>query len=238
MHFQEVTDTFSLEQVVPFFQPIMDLSHDAVCRYECLARLVTPSQQTFHPTDVLQLAERQNAVSHLSETMLLRSAAYFRHRNIGWNINICAADMHNDGLLALARERLADYPVSTQVGFEITAAAILADPKAFEAFLQRCKQQGVAVFVDHFDAEQSDLLTLLDYPVDGVKLSGELIKQMPQSEEAFETVRTLNEKGCQSGIVMIAEHVESEETLRLAREAGLSWAQGFYFCQPSPTHHC
>ena len=44
MQVTEVTDSFNLDNVVPFFQPIMDLQNDAVWSYECLARLLTIDQ--------------------------------------------------------------------------------------------------------------------------------------------------------------------------------------------------
>lgn len=39
MQVTEVTDSFSLDNVVPFFQPIIDLKNDVVRSYKCLAQL-------------------------------------------------------------------------------------------------------------------------------------------------------------------------------------------------------
>jgi EAL domain-containing protein (putative c-di-GMP-specific phosphodiesterase class I) len=55
MQVTEVKDSFELDNVVPFFQPIMDLSNNAVWSYECLARLLTLDHNRYLPTEFLFL---------------------------------------------------------------------------------------------------------------------------------------------------------------------------------------
>jgi EAL domain-containing protein (putative c-di-GMP-specific phosphodiesterase class I) len=47
MQVTEVTDSFNLDNVMPFFQPIMDLKSNVVWRYECLALLLTFDQNIY-----------------------------------------------------------------------------------------------------------------------------------------------------------------------------------------------
>ena len=81
MQVTQVTEGFSLDNIVPFFQPIIDISNGAVWRYECLMRLLSTSQPSFLPTDLLHLIERQHTVSQLTQTIFNRSANYFRNIN-------------------------------------------------------------------------------------------------------------------------------------------------------------
>ncbi|MFT7261300.1 MAG: EAL domain-containing protein (putative c-di-GMP-specific phosphodiesterase class I), partial [Glaciecola sp.] len=53
MQVTEVTDSFNLDNIVPFFQPIMDLKNNVVWSYECLARLLTFGQNSYLPTEFL-----------------------------------------------------------------------------------------------------------------------------------------------------------------------------------------
>ena len=62
MPIREITDSYTLESIVPYFQPIVDIRSEIVWRYECLARLVTPEQRVFLPSDFLYLIERNNHI--------------------------------------------------------------------------------------------------------------------------------------------------------------------------------
>ena len=57
MPIKEITEHFTLDRIVPFFQPIMDLQAGCVWRYECLARLISEQEDTFLPNEFLHLVE-------------------------------------------------------------------------------------------------------------------------------------------------------------------------------------
>jgi len=46
MPIREISEDFSIEDIVPYFQPIVDLNSQGVWRYECLARLITQGDKT------------------------------------------------------------------------------------------------------------------------------------------------------------------------------------------------
>ena len=73
MQVTEVKDSFNLDNVVPFFQPIMDLNNNAVWSYECLARLLTLDQNSFLPKEFLFLVERQPVM--LQPNILLKGSS-------------------------------------------------------------------------------------------------------------------------------------------------------------------
>lgn len=232
MHIQEVTEQFSLDRVVPYFQPIMDLEHNAVWRYECLARLVTPEEQTFLPSDFLHLVERQQSVAQLTETIFHRSAEYFRNINVAWNINVSQQDILNDDLPGMLAEYLKNYSDKRRVCIELTAATALADIERFKSFLGLCERADVGVFIDHFGSAVGNVNTLLELPVCGVKIAGKLISQLTSNEKTADFFSHLNEKAGENKIAVIAEHIEDKETLDVVRDLNIKFAQGFYFCQP------
>ena len=51
MPIREISENFSIEDIVPYFQPIVDLNSQGVWRYECLARLITQGDKTFLPSE-------------------------------------------------------------------------------------------------------------------------------------------------------------------------------------------
>lgn len=235
MHIQEVTEHFSLDRVVPYFQPIIDLDHDAVWRYECLARLVTPSEQTFLPSDFLYLAERQQSVEKLTENMFHLSAKYFKHLNMAWNINISQQDMLNPGLIDMLAEYLKHYPNPERVCLELTASSAINNLPQFESFLENCKSIGIGVFIDHFGAVPGNINSLLSLPLCGIKIAGSLITQLTENQQTADFVKHLTHTAASKDICVIAEHIEDKGTLEVIKDFSINYAQGFYFCQPKAT---
>lgn len=235
MHIQEVTEHFSLDRVVPFFQPIIDLSHDAVWRYECLARLVTPSEQTFLPSDFLYLAERQQSVEKLTENMFHQSAEYFKHLNMAWNINISQQDMLNSSLIDMLEEHLKFYPNPKRVCLELTELTAISHLAEFEKFVENCDRIGIGIFVDHFGAAPGNINSLLNLPIIGIKIAGSLISQLTEHQESADFVEHLTRTASSKDICVIAEHIEDKGTLDIVKDLSIQYAQGFYFCQPLAT---
>lgn len=234
MHIKEVTEHFDLDKVVPFFQPIMDISQDTVWRFECLARLVTPCEQTFLPSDFLHLVERQQSVRHLTETIFNRSAEYFRDINAAWSINISLQDMLNPDLLLTLQECLKDYPNPTRVSLELTASVVLENETVFKLFAQQCNELKIGLYIDHFGATTGNIRRILDLPISGIKIAGGLITQIMNDLPSFEFVEYLTQQAQARNIAVVAVHVEDKATLEKVRDLGIRYAQGFYFSLPQP----
>jgi EAL domain-containing protein (putative c-di-GMP-specific phosphodiesterase class I) len=232
MRIKQVTESFSLDRVVPFFQPIMDIENNAVWRYECLARLVTLDEQTFLPSDFLYLVESQQSVELLTETIFNRSAEYFRNINVAWNINISLQDMLSPQLGKFLRDYLSNYPNPRRVSLELIASAVFSHPKEFKALLVTCRELNIGMFIDHFGATTDNIKGVLDLPVNGIKVAGSLINKLVNNKQSRDFVDHLTEQAGQKGIVVIAEHVEQQETLDILKKMGIRYAQGFYFSHP------
>ncbi|WJG09149.1 EAL domain-containing protein [Aliiglaciecola sp. LCG003] len=234
MQIKEVTEHFDLDRVVPFFQPIMDISHDTVWRFECLARLVTPCEQTFLPSEFLYLAERHQSVERLTETIFNQSAAYFRNINAAWNINIGVQDLLNPNLLDNLAEVLQFYPNPSRVSLELTAAVVLDNLEVFHHFAERCQKMNMGIYIDHFGATPGNINSILNLPVNGIKIAGKLISQLMENQQTYEFVDHLTQLANKKGIFVVAVHVEDKATLDKIQDMGIRYAQGFYFSQPKP----
>lgn len=232
MHIKQIMNSFDIERIVPYFQPIMDLDHHAVNSYECLARLITENEQTFLPSEFLCLVEREQCFGALTQRVFHASAEYFRNNNMGWSINISQQDIVEPRLSKFLSGFVQDYPNPSRVTLELMAATAFQYQQEFRSFLQICKALGIRLFVDHFGAINSNILTLLDLPVDGIKVDGHLIRQMTKSQEALDFVAHLNQISQQRNIIVIAEHIEDKDCLDAVQNLGIRYGQGFYFSKP------
>lgn len=232
MPIKEITESFSLDRIVPFFQPIMDLEGERVWRYECLARLIGEHQDTFLPNDFLFIVERNNWCQQLTETMLLQSAQYFRDFNIPWNINLDTQDLLNPSILPFLTDTLSEYPNRNRISIELTAHAALHYEKELAEFVNACNEMGIGIFIDNLGATPVNVNRLMDLPLTGVKLSGNLINHYVEDSEIKAFVENVCEIADKHSVNIVAEHVESQSTLQLLEQLSIRYAQGFYFSRP------
>jgi EAL domain-containing protein (putative c-di-GMP-specific phosphodiesterase class I) len=232
MQVTEVKDSFNLDNVVPFFQPIMDLKNNAVWSYECLARLLTLDQNSFVPKEFLFLVERQQSVALLTQTVFSRSARYFRDINMAWNINLSLSDMTDSNTLKFLQSQLEDYPNPKRISIEITAQNALADSAIFSQFSNICGAWGINIVIDNFDQQECDFQAILSLPISAIKVSARLFDKATSDAATQDFVKGLISAAAKNKIVVIAERIENQATLDVVKALGIKYAQGFYFSQP------
>jgi EAL domain-containing protein (putative c-di-GMP-specific phosphodiesterase class I) len=72
------------------------------------------------------------------------------------------------------------------------------------------------------------------FPIDLVKIDGEYVVGLVDNPQDRVLVRALVQV-CQAyGIHTVAEYVQDEPTLRLLRELGVDYVQGYFIGRPSP----
>ncbi|MBU3004822.1 EAL domain-containing protein [Paraglaciecola arctica] len=232
MQVTEVTDSFNLDNVVPFFQPIMDLNNNVVWSYECLARLLTIDHNPYLPTEFLFLVERQQSVAQLTQTVFSRSASYFRDINMAWNINLSLSDMTDTNTLSFLQSQLTDYPNPKRISIEITAQNALLENAKFSRFCEICDALGVNIVIDNFEQQECDLQAILTLPISAIKVSAELFDKTGSDIVIADFVKSLISAATANNIAVIAERVEQKTTLEIVKNLGVKYAQGFYFSQP------
>ncbi len=224
----------TMDNIVPFFQPIMDLSNERAWRYECLARLVTEDDKTFLPSQFLNVLERESNIQRLAACMFSQSARYFQSLTMPWNINLGESDLHDPALLDHFIELLADYPSPHRVSVEISALDALRHTQQVEAFIDRALPHGLGVFIDNVGTRPGNVKRLLSLPIRGIKLAGGLIRHYDSEPEVTEFVDNLIEMSSMRSIAVIAEHIENHQLLELVQRLPIRYAQGFVFSRPRP----
>jgi len=232
MPIREISEDFSIEDIVPYFQPIVDLSSHGVWRYECLARLITRSDRTFLPSEFLYLIDREHHVKTLAASMFEQCSSYFHDTNVPWNINITEKDLDDELLTNTLLTHLASYPTPERVSIEVSASAALSNPKRLNRFIDRSLHAGLGVFIDNVGSCPGNIRALMSVPVRGIKLAGGLIRHYDEQDAVREYVDYLLGMCEQHSINVIAEHVEDELLLERVKRLPIRYAQGYVFSPP------
>ena len=117
----------------------------------------------------------------------------------------------------------------------MTESSLVRDRAETEATMQRLyrlREAGVSVALDQFGTGACSLTLLRDFRADGLNIEGGFIRSLPGDAAAVAILRSITTLARHFDAWVVAEGVETEEQLEIARRAGCSQAQGYLFGRP------
>src|SRR3954451_21962486 len=122
-------------------------------------------------------------------------------------------------------------PGRLQVVLKITERALAARPAELLRTVERVRSVGWGIAVDDVGAESLSLAFLPLLRPDVVKLDLRLVQERPGPEIA-EIMNAVNAYAERSGALVLAEGIETEQHLAMARALGATLGQGWLFGRP------
>ncbi|MGY1828672.1 EAL domain-containing protein, partial [Blastococcus sp. SYSU DS0541] len=220
------------------FQPIVELDTGAVVAYEALAR--GPEGPLQRP-DLLFAAAREGGV--LAELDAACRVAAFsgavRHglpAPLALFVNVEPEVLDTapmDELLAIA----ATAPGGLRVVLEITERALATRPAELLRTVARVRELGWGIALDDVGAEAMSLAFMPILRPDVVKLDLRLVQERPGPAIA-EIMNAVNAYAQATGAAVLAEGIENDTHLAMARALGATLGQGWLFGRPAPQPSC
>ncbi|HEX9950574.1 MAG TPA: EAL domain-containing protein [Rubricoccaceae bacterium] len=232
------TDQFCIR-----LQPIVDLTSGAVAGFEALARWEHPSRGLLGPSAFIELAEELGLIAEIDGRVLDQTCAEMGRwasqgpRGLGdmltmVNVN-CSDQSFLDAGLA-GRARAAADAASIPPGcltLELTERALVANEVA-GGLADAIRAAGLKLCVDDFGSGYSSLGLLHRLPVDGLKIDRSFVTDLGHSPPAQAVVRAVVQFSADLGLRTVAEGIETPAQLRVLRNLGCRYGQGFLFSPP------
>jgi diguanylate cyclase (GGDEF)-like protein len=220
------------------FQPKVDLRSGQLVHVEALLRWRHAQLGLVGPDEFIPLAERSGLVHGLTRYVLRQSLGACS----GWQaqglqidvaVNLSALDLADAGLAAYVERALAEWQLpATRLILEVTESAVMRDVEQSIEQLQRLRLLGVRIAVDDFGTGHSSLAQLQRLPTDELKIDKSFVLALTHGSADAEIVRIAVELGHSLGLKVIAEGVETIESLRVLRRVGCDLGQGYLFSRP------
>jgi EAL domain-containing protein (putative c-di-GMP-specific phosphodiesterase class I) len=236
----ELRTAIDEEQLELHYQPKVDLRTGAVPSVEALIRWNHPKKGRLSPAAFLHAASGTDLMGpltvHLIELALRDCAAWRAHgATAGVDINLSEANVLDVQLPAEVDRLLAKWDLpSRAIGFELTEAAIQADPEKASTVLRGLSDRGIRLGLDDFGTGYSSLAVLRDLPLRELKIDRAFINGLTASSADESIVRSTIGMAHDLDLSVTAEGVEDEDTLRRLAELGCDEAQGYFFAKPLP----
>jgi diguanylate cyclase (GGDEF)-like protein/PAS domain S-box-containing protein len=230
-------------EIVPYFQPIVDLETGEVVSFEVLARWLHLDRGLLTPGDFLPSAESNGLIGDVGERMLrdsLGQLALWRAKGVAagdaaLSVNVAAQQLVDPAFLSVVDDALSTTGVEAEsVWFEITESALMTDVDAATAALRQLRSLGVHLSVDDFGTGYSSLTYLKRFPVEALKIDRSFVTGLGLESDDTSIVEAVVRLGHSLGMTVVAEGVETPLQLTRLRELGVDRGQGYLFGRPRP----
>ncbi len=232
-----VIDAIENRRVIPFFQPILDIAGRRIVAYEVLSR-IDLNGKMIRADEFVEIAERIGVIHRLDmlvlEQALAKLAAQRHTGEIFVNLSPRAL-VFSEFARDLRRIVAGSGIPPSQIVFEITERDTVKNLSLLERFLCDLKSDGFKLAIDDFGSGFSSFHYLRRFPIDYLKIEGDFISNMLNSEKDHTFVTSIRSLAREMGITVVAEYVESAEVLGELERLEVHLAQGYYIGRPAAT---
>jgi len=227
-------------EIVPFYQPIIDLKTGRIYGAEALARWRRPDGALVSPIRFIPLAEDSGLIYELTRALMCRAreemAALYGerpHLKIGFNLSAG----HFDG--GRITEDVKDIFGGSTIGFdqivlEVTERSPLSDLAEARQVIAALQELGCQVGIDDVGTGHGGLSYLLKLGVDLIKIDKMFVDALGTERYSQTIIETLAELARNMKIEVVAEGVETFEQVEYLRAKNIRVAQGYVFAPPLP----
>lgn len=220
------------EDIYPVFQPIYDINQEKIVKYECLARGELDGEELL-PYRFLESAARLGLTKNITHLMLEKCFNFFEDNEVHFSINITGSDLLNEHFINILEIKLRRYKIDpSRVTFEVLENITTHSSRTVLNTLQKIKELGCQIAIDDFGVEHSNFSRLLEIDLDLIKIDGLFIKNIQNSEKDKKVVQAMVGLARTLGVKTVAEYVENVEILKILKECGIDYAQGYYIGKP------
>lgn len=220
------------------FQPVVNVSNGHVSHYETLLRMIDKSGELLSPAKFIPVAERMGLIHHIDLWVVTHAIDYIGSlaedkKDICFTINLSSHALQGDFLLPVLKQKLESSWISpNRLTFEITETAAVSNVEKTRQMVARIRALGCSFALDDFGAGFSSFSYLKNFPVDYLKIDGQFISNLVLDTADQVLVKSMIDIAHSLGKKAIAEYVSDPEILRLLKEFGVDYVQGYLLGKP------
>ena len=231
---QKVKEAVTEENIIVYFQPIVNNKTKLIEKYECLAR-IKDDEEIVSPYMFLHAAKASGNLSNVTKSIIAQSFKKFHNTAYEFSLNITGEDLQLEYLEYYLMKFSKKYNIDpSRVVLEVLEDITSLDNITIARQLSKFKELGFKIAIDDFGAENSNMSRLLEVEPDYLKIDGAFIKNIIEDKKSQVIVDAIVMICRQSNIKIIAEFIHNAEVQQKIESLGIDYSQGYYFGEPSP----
>lgn len=228
-------------ELVQFYQPVINAKNFEVCGAEMLVRWNHPTRGILPPSDFINIVEELGfiaAIDTQNRKLACMQLAQWRKEGVVDSQFVLAVNaseqllrresLHND-----IKHDLENFNLTGDcLTIEVTESVLVSDFEKTASLLNRIIALGVKVAIDDFGTGYSSMAYLKWLPASILKVDRSFIQNVPDSEADCKVLKAIIVMAKSLDLDVIVEGVETLDQARLCREFGADKLQGYLFSKP------
>lgn len=238
--FRKLEKAIEADQIVPFYQPQVDLATRRIVGLEALARWIDPDAGVLTPAAFGSAFEDKTLSVALHGEMtrkILRDMAAWRSRGLACGhvaVNLTSSVLSSPRIVRqLVEDAGANGVAMSDLVVEITETVFL-DRRAerMNDTLRALREAGARISLDDFGTGFASLSHLRRFPVDEIKVDKSFVNHIREDGDDAAIAAAVIGLGHDLGISVVAEGIETEVQARKVLDLGCRIGQGYLFGRP------
>jgi diguanylate cyclase (GGDEF)-like protein len=236
---EELRGAIASGQIIPFYQPIVDLCSGKMIGLEVLARWDHPTRGILAPDLFIPMAEELQLAGQITHALMRRLVRDARD----WPTWLYFAINVSPGQLREMISMLRNPPVWAEgemdpqrLEIEVTENALIEDIDIAREMIGLLQARGTRVVLDDFGIGYSNIFHLRELPFDRIKIDKSFVMDSASDPRAEACVRAMLALGASLDIEMVAEGIESPDIAAHLNNLGCRYGQGFLYSEPVPAN--
>ena len=222
-----------------FYQPIIDTQTGKLVSAEALIRLNDRVLGFVSPEEFIPISENNGKIHDISDFVMESVFRFVSEHDmevlgldfIEMNLSMVQCmDKHLPDKLKMYIERFDVNP--KHINLEIKETASNMDEERLQIQLMKMRKMGFTFSLDDYGTGYSNLVRVLEYPVDIVKLDKTIVWSAFHDRDNFVTLKNLISMFHDVRRKLVAEGVESEAQRDTLKELGCDYLQGYFYSKP------
>ena len=231
----------SQNEIVVYYQPIVELATLDVVGFEALARWHHPKFGLLPPADFIQIAETAGVMPEIGQFMLASAArqlgiwqrVHMRGKAFFVAVNASATQLaHADFPAKVQQILVRENLILGSLKIEITETVVMRQPERGARLLHELKAMGVGLACDDFGTGFSSLSSLRDFPFDTLKLDRSFIALEDFDERNEKIITSITTLAHSLGMTVVGEGIETQAQIDRLASLGCELGQGFLISEP------
>jgi len=236
----EFKHAISNDELMLYYQPIIDLETKKVEGFEALMRWNHPEKGFMPPNLFIPIAEDSGLIIEASNWAMKQAAKTIKtlrdrtgDDTLFMAVNFTAIDMlHPDFLEKLKNACEQENIPHNAIKIEMTERLLMNNPEKVRAMLKECREAGFSIAIDDFGTGYSSLSYLHHYPIDTLKIDRSFVVQMTKDTDALNLVKGIINLAKSLNMSLVAEGIEKDHEEALLLKSNCEMAQGYKYAKP------
>ncbi|WP_119389427.1 putative bifunctional diguanylate cyclase/phosphodiesterase [Taklimakanibacter lacteus] len=221
--------------IVPYFQPVVELSTGRLVGFEALARWEHPDQGLIAPDAFISVAEEAGLIDDLFFAILQQACANARMwpQHLSVSVNLSPTQLANPNISSRIRAIVEEAGISPgRLEIEITENALAANFTSVRQPLTDLRKLGISIALDDFGTGYSSMQHLSELLINKIKIDKSFIRPSVDPQQNAKIVRSMLGLAASLGMKTTAEGIEQEEQAAELHRLGCAYGQGYLYSRP------